>query len=267
MGSIYKKTTFAIRKNQTNYCSLMDSMKKRATVRAYSQQDISQELLDELLEIACRSSNTGNMQAYSIVVSRDPARKKALAAYHFNQPQVINAPVVLTFCADFNRFGKWCDQRNARAGFNNIQALAYASIDAVIAAQTLCVAAEEKGLGICYLGTTTYLAEEISEFLELPPLVFPVTTVSLGYPLEAPKQCERLPLEAIVHSEIYRDYTPEDIDRLHLDKEQLPENRHFVEINQKENLAQVFAEIRYTKKDNEHFSDTLVKAVKKQGFC
>jgi len=245
----------------------MDSMKKRATVRAYSQQDISPELLDELLEIACRSSNTGNMQAYSIVVSRDPERKKALAACHFNQPQVINAPVVLTFCADFNRFSKWCAQRNAQAGFNNVQALTYASIDAVIVAQTFCVAAEEKGLGICYLGTTTYLAKEIIELLELPPLVFPVTTVSVGYPLEPPKQCERLPQEAVVHSETYRDYTPADIDRLHLAKEQLPENRHFVEINHKENLAQVFAEIRYTKKDNEHFSDTLVRAVKKQGFC
>jgi FMN reductase [NAD(P)H] len=207
------------------------------------------------------------MQAYSIVVSRDPERKKALAACHFNQPQVVNAPVVLTFCADFNRFSKWCAQRNAQAGFNNVQALTYASIDAVIVAQTFCVAAEEKGLGICYLGTTTYLAKEIIELLELPPLVFPVTTVSVGYPLEPPKQCERLPQEAVVHSETYRDYTPADIDRLHLAKEQLPENRHFVEINHKENLAQVFAEIRYTKKDNEHFSDTLVRAVKKQGFC
>ena len=122
----------------------MDSMKKRATVRAYSQQDISPELLDELLEIACRSSNTGNMQAYSIVVSRDPERKKALAACHFNQPQVVNAPVVLTFCADFNRFSKWCAQRNAQAGFNNVQALTYASIDAVIVAQTFCVAPRKK---------------------------------------------------------------------------------------------------------------------------
>ncbi len=267
MGGIFFKTIFAKRKNHSINIAPMDSMKKRATVRAYSQQDINQELLDELLEIACRSSNTGNMQAYSIVVSRDPDRRKALAACHFNQPQVVNAPVVLTFCADFNRFSKWCAQRNALAGFNNIQALTYASIDAVIAAQTFCVAAEEIGLGICYLGTTTYMAAEIIELLELPPLVFPVTTVSVGYPMEAPKQCERLPLEAIIHSETYHNYTPADIDRLHLAKEQLPENRHFVEINHKENLAQVFAEIRYTKKDNEHFSDTLAKAVKKQGFC
>ena len=207
------------------------------------------------------------MQAYSIVVSRDPERKKALAACHFNQPQVINAPVVLTFCADFNRFDKWCAQRNAISGFDNIQALTYASIDAVIAAQTFCVAAEDKGLGICYLGTTTYLASEIIDILELPPLVFPVTTISVGYPLEPPKQCERLPLEAVIHAERYQDYTAEDIDRLHFDKEQLPENQHFVEINHKENLAQVFAEIRYTKKDNEYFSHTLAAAVKRQGFC
>ena len=54
---------------------------------------------------------------------------------------------------------------------------------------------------------------------ELPELVFPITTVTVGWPAEEPAQVDRLPLEAIVHEETYHDYTPEDIDRLYAYKE------------------------------------------------
>lgn len=246
----------------------MNSMKTRRTVRSYDERPLEQTLLDELLETACRASNTGNMQAYSIVVTRSATVKEALSPLHFNQPQVKQAPVVLTFCADFNRFTQWCEQRGALPGFNNIQAFTYAAIDAVIVAQAFCTAAEEKGLGICYLGTTTYNAEGICRALQLPGLVVPVTTVTVGYPKEkttAPL-VDRLPLEAIVHDEVYTNYTPEAIDRLYALKESLAENQQFVAINQKENLAQVFADIRYKKADNEYFSTAWIQALREQGY-
>ncbi len=241
-------------------------MKQRATLRQYSDRPVSQELLDELLEIACRASNTGNMQLYSIVVTRSAAMKQALAPAHFNQPQVTSAPVVLTFCADLNRYSQWCLQRDAQPGFDNIQSLAYAAIDAVIAAQTFCVAAEAHGLGICYLGTTTYNADQIVQVLHLPQLVMPIATVTLGYPAAQPQPCERLPLAAVVHQERYQDYTPQAIDELFAEKEALPANRHYVQINQKQTLAQVFTDIRYTKKDNEFFSEVFIDCLRRQGF-
>jgi len=246
----------------------MISLKTRRTVRSYNEQPLDQSLLDELLETACRASNTGNMQAYSIVVTRDASGKQALAPLHFNQLQVTQAPVVLTFCADFNRFTQWCEQRGALPGFNNIQAFTYAAIDAIILAQAFCTAAEEKGLGICYLGTTTYNAAGICRVLGLPFLVVPLTTVTVGYPKEKESGPlpERLPMEAIVHEEVYRPYTATAIDRLYALKEELAENRHFVEINQKENLAQVFADIRYTKTDNEHFSTAWIQVLREQGY-
>jgi nitroreductase len=245
----------------------MNSMNLRRTVRAYSDQPLSDRLLNELLTTSCRASNTGNMQAYSVVVTRDAEQKKALAPAHFNQKQ-LEAPVVLTFCADFNRFGKWCEQRKATPGFANIQALTYAAIDAIIFAQTFCVAAEEEGLGICYLGTTTYNAEAIIDVLGLPKLVIPLTTISVGYPKakEEGSLSDRLPLEGIVHTEKYIDYSPADIDRIYAGKEALPENQEFVKINSKETLAQVFAEIRYKKADNEFFSEAWIKALRRQGF-
>lgn len=241
-------------------------MKQRRTIRRYQEKDVTSELLNELLEVACRASTVGNMQVYSVVVTRDAHMKEQLAPAHFNQPMVKKAPVVLTFCVDLNRFSKWCKQRNAIPGYDNLQWFVTGAIDALLVAQTFCVAAEKAGLGICYLGTTTYNADQIVDALKLPSLVFPITTITLGWPDGLPEQVDRLPLEAIIHEETYHDYSEEAIDKLYAYKESLPENLKFIEENAKETLAQVFTEVRYKKSDNEHFSNVLWKTLKKQGF-
>ena len=153
---------------------MLECMKNRRSIRKYTDQDIPESLLNELLEVATRASNTGNMQLYSVVVTRDPANKEKLAPAHFNQPMITGAPVVLTFCADANRFVKWAECRKAEAGFDNLQTFIASTIDAMLFAQSFCNAAEEKGLGICYLGTTAYNADQIIEALSLPRLVVPI---------------------------------------------------------------------------------------------
>ncbi|MCD8264835.1 MAG: nitroreductase family protein [Tannerellaceae bacterium] len=245
---------------------LLENMKNRRTIRQYTSQDIPDELLNELLEVATRASNTGNMQLYSVVVTRDQAKKEQLAPTHFNQPMVTQAPVVLTFCADVNRFVKWAEQREAVPGFDNFQTFIAATIDSMLFAQCFCTAAEEKGLGICYLGTTTYNADKIIDILGLPRLVVPIVTVTVGYPATLPEQVERLPLSGIVHTETYKEYTPAAIDSIYKEKEALEVNRKYVEENAKDTLAQVFTDIRYTKKNNEYFSDVFLKVLKEQGF-
>ena len=222
----------------------MDCIKNRRTIRKYKQEDIPADLLNELMEEAFRASTMGNMQLYSVVVTRDAQMKAKLAPAHFNQPMVTTAPVVLTFCADFNRFSKWCKCRKAEPGYDN-------PISFINAAS---------------LGTTVYNPDQIVEVLQLPELVMPVATITVGYPDECPAQTERLPLEGILHEEVYHDYTPEDIDRIYAAKEAMPENQHFVTINNKETLAQVFTDLRYKKADNEYMSEVLKKTLKKQGF-
>ena len=244
----------------------MESLKQRRTIRKYQQKDISADLLNDLLETSFRASTVGNMQVYSVIVTRDAERKAKLAPAHFNQPMVQTAPVVLTFCIDLRRFSKWCEQRKAEPGYNNFEWFVTGAVDTLLVAQTFCVAAEEKGLGICYLGTTTYNPQMIVEALELPELVFPIATGTVGGPAEQPEQVDRLPLEAIVHEEVYHDYTPQDIDRFYAYKESLPENKQFVLENNKETLAQVFTDVRYTKKDSEAMSENLLNIMKKQGF-
>lgn len=246
---------------------MIECMKDRRTIRKYTPEDISDELLNELLEIAARASNTGNMQLYSVVVTRDPAKKEKLAPAHFNQPMVTSAPVVLTFCADAHRFVQWAELRKAEAGFDNFQTFIASTIDSMLFAQSFCNAAEAKGLGICYLGTTAYNADKIIEALALPRLVVPVVTVTVGYPAHPlPDPAERLPLKAVVHRETYQEYTPESIAALYRAKEELEVNKQFVKENNKETLAQVFTDVRYTKKNNDYFSEVLLAVLKEQGF-
>ncbi len=244
----------------------MNSLYNHRSIRKYTKKDIPETLMNEILDAGIRASTTGNMQVYSIIVTRSEEKKNQLSPLHFNQPMVKEAPVVLTFCADFNRFSKWCRARNAEPGYDNFLSFFTAAIDALLAAQNVCLAAEEKGLGICYLGTTTYMAEEIIDILELPAGVVPVTTVTLGYPAEDPPLTDRLPADAVIHREKYSDFSEEDIHRIYREKEALESSKQFVEENKLETLARVFTDVRYKKEDNVLFSRKLLEVLKKQGF-
>jgi len=238
----------------------------RRTIRKYTEEEIDNGLLERILTAGTRSSTTGNMQVYSIIVTRDPEMKRRLAPAHFNQSMVTEAPVVLTFCADFNRFNLWCRQREAEPGYDNFLSFMTAAIDALIVAQTVCNAAEEEGLGLCYLGTATYSADQIIKILELPKGVVPVATVTLGWPALVPDQPDRLPLEAVVHQERYRDFTPDLIDELYRAKEARADSLQFIAENNKQTLAQVFTDVRYKKEDNEFFSSRFLEVIRSQGF-
>ena len=207
---------------------LMKEISERRSVRRYTDAPVDDQLLNRLLEVAGHTQTMGNLQLYSVVVTRSEEKKRQLAPAHFNQPMVTQAPVVLTFCADYCRTTAWCEQRKATPGYG-------------------------KPL-------------QIISALQLPKLVMPVATITLGWPDETPATSDRLPLTAIMHEETYKAPTAESIDRDYALKESLPENKAFVEVNKKETLAQVFADVRYTKKDCEAMSVELLKALKQQGF-
>ncbi len=244
----------------------MRGLLSHRSIRRYKSDPIDESLLQEILTAGIRASTTGNMQVYSIIVTRDEGVKRQLLPLHFDQQMVVQAPVVLTFCADFNRFNKWCLQRKANPGYDNFLSFFTAAIDALLVAQNVCIAAEENGLGICYLGTTTYTADKIIEVLKLPKGVVPVTTVVMGYPDEQPDLTDRLPLAGVIHHEVYQDYSEGDIDQIYQYKEMLPLTKQLLEENHKETLAQVFTDNRYPLKDNVTFSKNLLKVLEQQGF-
>lgn len=244
-----------------------DYFSRRKTVRNYAKKHIPEDLIDNILEKAMRAPTCGNMQLYSVIVTREPANIERLAKEHFNQPAATGADVILTICADFNRFTKWCEASNAKPGYDNFHSFMMALTDAVIYTQQIVTIAELEGLGTCYLGTVNYNAKQISELLELPDLVVPVASISLGYPAnENEEQCERLPLEAIRHNETYRKDSKEEIIELFKSKDDFEPNKKFVEENKKDSLAQVFTDIRYPKSVNLEVSKSFTDLLKEKGF-
>lgn len=244
----------------------MQTINTRRSIRRYQDKDVDNTLLTRLIKEAERTQTMGNLQLYSVVVTRSKELKAKLAPAHFNQPMVTGAPVVLTFCADYRRTTLWAEQRQATPGYDNPLSFVNAMTDALLFCQTFCNLAEEEGLGCCFLGTTVYQPQSIIDTLQLPELVFPVATITLGWPDENPPLSDRLPVSTIIHEETFHDYGAADIDKAYAYKEQLDENKEFVKINNKQTLAQVFTDSRYTKADCEAMSETLLEALRKQKF-
>lgn len=245
---------------------MMNTLLKHRSIRRFKSTPIPEEELRELLEAASRASTCGNMQLYSLVVTRDKAMREKLLPCHFGQQMVVEAPCVVTVCADVHRFSMWCRQRDAEPAYDNFAWFLTATVDALLAAQNLVVAAEARGLGICYLGTTLYTAGDIVRTLNLPKGVLPITTIVLGYPDEKPELTDRLPLDAVVHFEQYNDYTSAEIDELWAEREESELTKQLLEENNLPNLARIFTERRYVKSDNLAISRAYLNLLKEHGF-
>lgn len=245
---------------------MINTLLKHRSIRKFKSTPIPEEELRELLEAASRASTCGNMQLYSLVVTRDKAMREKLLPCHFGQQMVVEAPCVVTVCADVHRFSMWCEQREAEPAYDNFAWFLTATIDAMLAAQNLVVAAEAHGLGVCYLGTTLYTAGEIVRTLKLPKGVLPITTIVLGYPDEKPELTDRLPLDAVVHFEQYNDYTMAEIDELWAEREESELTKKLLEENNLPNLARIFTERRYVKEDNVAISRAYLNLLKEHGF-
>ena len=239
---------------------------RHRSIRKFKAAPIPDEVLRNLLEAAVRASTCGNMQLYSLIVTRDAELKEQLAPCHFNQPMVTQAPCLVTVCADIHRFTMWCRQRDAEPAYDNFAWFLNAATDALLAAQNLCIAAEANELGICYLGTTIYTAGEIARILKLPKGVIPVTTIAVGYPDEKPELTDRLPLDAVVHYEQYKNYTSAEIDELWAEREASELTKQLLEENGLPNLAQIFTQRRYVREDNLSISRSYLALLKEKGF-
>ncbi|MFI3281580.1 MAG: nitroreductase family protein [Rikenellaceae bacterium] len=245
---------------------MIKEIKEHRSIRKFKDRSIEQSILDEILTAATRASTCGNMQNYSMIVTRESEMLKSVSPLHFGQVERMNAQCVITVCADVNRFSEWCRQRDAEPRYDNFVWFVNGTIDAMMAAQNLILEAEAAGLGACVLGTTLYTAESIINLFELPKGVIPITAIALGYPDENPPLTDRLPLSAVVHYEKYGHYTPEHIDAAWAEREASPETEVLLAENNLPNLAQIFTKNRYTAKDNVTFSKSYFALLESQGF-
>ncbi|MBM4118503.1 NADPH-dependent oxidoreductase [bacterium] len=244
------------------------------SIRKYRPAPVEPALLAEILHAATRASSSGNMQTYSIIVTREEARRRELWRLHFEQDMVLEAPLLLTFCVDWRRMTRWCELSEADPGFDNLLSFLVGFADALIAAQNAALAAESRGLGICYMGTTLGATEGLVEFFDLPAGVFPATTLVVGWPDEDPAPRARLPIGGIVHEERYADPDDAGVRAVYREREtegwkryeSFPELAARMRDSGVKNLAQIYTQLKYTKAENEAISADLLATLARQGF-
>ena len=254
--------------------SFYQLIESHRSIRKYKKQEIPKDVLYRVLQAGTRASTSGNMQPYSIIVTTDEGIKKKLLPLHFDQSMVMDAPVLLTFCADFHRMRLWLKQSEAPMNFDNLMSFLIGMIDATLASQNVALAAQSEGLGICYMGTTLASNGEISKVLSLPENVVPVVGFSIGYPDEKPQARDRLPLEAIVHREVYQDYSTAKIKEIYQEKELAGMRRYLADPKLKEmvqtlgvsNLAQIYTKLKYTRESHQNYSQDVFKCLQDQNF-
>jgi len=253
---------------------VIEQLKRHISIRKFKNLPVEQAKIDTVLECALRASSSGNMQAYSIIVTRSEKVRKELYPLHFHQSMVLEAPLLLTFCADFYRMRKWLELSEAPQNFDNYMSFMIASIDAILASAHASIAAESLGLGLCYMGTTLANAHQIGKLLQCPKNVVPVVGFSLGYPDEEISLRDRLPLKHLVHDEKYQEYFSDGISDCYREREEKgmrrymdsPELRSKIEGSSIKNLAQVYTKLKYTRESHQEYSKNLLNYLKEQNF-
>lgn len=190
--------------NENAECSI-NRMKERASCRSYEDREIPEDILKNIIEVGLQAATGGNLQPYSIIVVKDPEKKRRLAELNCDQGFMAEAPVNLVFVLDWYRNSQLAKLQNAPyTAYKSTKHFLIGLEDVICAAQSIETAAWFKGIGSCYIGTCMYDGLAHVDLLGLPEHTFPVVILTLGYPKSNMKVRPRLPYEATVFSESYR---------------------------------------------------------------
>jgi len=177
---------------------------KHGSVRQYKSNPVSDALVEEIVAAGQRASTSSNLQTYSVVATTDSSKINQIQGITGGQKHISQAPVFLLWCADFSRMKRTCFHQGYQINADCIENFLVGTVDAAIASQTAGLAAESLGLGFCYIGAIRNHPRLVSSLFQLPELVFPVFGMTLGWPVKPPLIRPRLPLEAVLHREIYQ---------------------------------------------------------------
>jgi nitroreductase/FMN reductase [NAD(P)H] len=176
----------------------------RRSYRRFSDRPVPEALYSALLACAQSAPAKSDLQQYSILDVRDPAKKAALAGL-CDTAWMADAPVLLVFCGDLRRAQRVCELRGHAHAQNTLDSFMNAAVDAALAMQSLIAAAEAAGLGCCCISQVRKRLPETAELLGLPDGVFPVAGLAAGWPDEARDVTRRLPASVVVHRDAYDD--------------------------------------------------------------
>jgi len=183
----------------------IELLKSHRSIRKFTDQPVSRELLEELIRAGQAAATSSHVQAYSVIHVTHPTNRETIAELAGGQAYVASSGAFLVFCADMKRPTEAAEHTDARVVRGMTEQLLVASVDTALMAQNVAVAAESEGLGICYIGGIRNNPQQVSELLGLPDHVFPVFGMCLGYPAHQPDVKPRLPVEAILKQDTYSD--------------------------------------------------------------
>jgi nitroreductase/FMN reductase [NAD(P)H] len=177
----------------------------RRVTRRYTDQPVPDSLLDALLAAAQSAPTKSDLQQYSIVVMRDPARIKQIADWIGTMDWIATAPVFLVWCGDMRRNQRLCERHGMPHANNNLDTFLNTAVDCSLAMAQFIAAAEAIGLGTCPISYVRSHIERVTPLLALPPGVYPVSGLSVGWPVFRRPVSMRLPPSVVVHRERYDD--------------------------------------------------------------
>lgn len=186
--------------------AILEHLMAHRSVRAYLDTPVGDDELSRIVAAAQSAATSSNLQAWTVVAVRDPARKARLADFAGGQAHIKEAPLLLVWIADLSRLDRTAARLALPSSANEyFEMFLVAAIDAALAAQNAVLAAEALGLGTCYIGAMRNRPEDVAAELNLPPHAFAVFGMTVGRPDPArPASVKpRLAQPVIVHHETY----------------------------------------------------------------
>lgn len=154
--------------------TFFDLTKQRSSIRSFQEREVSEEEVEKLLKAANSAPSAGNLQSYEIVAIRKEELKDELVEAAHGQKFLGQAPIVFAFLQDEERSRKKYGERGKL----------YSTQDGTIAATYLQLAAEDMGLGSCWVGS--FEEDEVADLLETSKR--PLALIPVGYSARRPSQ-------------------------------------------------------------------------------
>ncbi len=175
-----------------------ECIKNRRSIRNFTNQEISEEILRELLEAVRWSPSWANTQCWELIVVREQANKEKLAELLAERnpgtKAVVQAPLVLVFCGKKGVSGY-------KKGVSLTNKGDWFMFDVGVACQNFCLAAHDLGLGTVQIGN--YDHQSVDKFLNLAGDVESVAIIPIGYPAKESIAPSRKEIENFVFLESY----------------------------------------------------------------
>lgn len=221
------------------------SQLEHRTIREFEDRPVPEEILNQLIQVACRTATSNGMQACSVIRITDQAIKDELADI-CKQEYVARMPEVWIFIADQYRNGQIAKEKNCHEeSVRDMDRFFQAFTDACLMAQNVVTAAESIGLGTVYLGSILNDSKRVIELLNLPKLTFPALGLGFGYPNQNPQLKPRMDMKLRMFENGYRCFE----DYLDLIKEY-------------DEIMQTYYDLRQANRRVDSFSDQVVTKLK-----